>query len=211
MSVWGTLLCSPLLILLEGEPADGSKRHYQVSSSKSSNKGLVLPSLNRSNWFVPVLTGIVAPFVAAAVYAIFLRGCGMSKFSLLFGSGDDVSPLYKKSRNVAGSLDEVALLAQKSIAHTLHGAARLNGSGIWTSNAFTGPVMHLLGLLMILPSLRYLIQYSWRGSSPPASKVTLLLPLSILSMLIGKGIPALVAAALISFVGGLMQLSSAKR
>jgi hypothetical protein len=216
----GTLLCSPILILLEGEPSDGSKKHYHVSSSKSRRKGLVLPSLTRSNWFVPLLAGTVATFLLATTYAIFLRGCGLSKFSLLFSAGDAIknpedvySHVFGKSRTTgAGPLDDVASLAQKSVVHTrtMRAAARLNGSGIWTSKRFIGPVLHLLGLLMVIPSLRYLIKHSWTRSRPPAGKVTLFLPLNLLAIFLGKGIPSLVAAAIIGLVGSLMQLSANK-
>jgi hypothetical protein len=87
-------------------------------------------------------------------------------------------------------------------------AARLNESGFWTTKSITGPILHIIGLLMIAPSVRYLYQYSWSGTKPQNSQVTLSLPLSILSILIGKGIPSLVASAIITFVGGLILLSS---
>jgi hypothetical protein len=110
-------------------------------------------------------------------------------------------------------LDEVALLAKNSIVHTktMISAARLNESGVWTAKSISGPMLHIIGLLMITPGLRNLLQYSWSGTKSQASKVTLVLLLSILSMLIGNGIPSLVAAAIISFVGGLMMLSSGNR
>ncbi|KAL3793666.1 hypothetical protein HJC23_010238 [Cyclotella cryptica] len=217
MSVWGTLFCSPILILLEGEPSDGSKKYYQVTS-KSTKRGLILPSLTRSNWFVPLMTGTVATFLVATFYAIFLRGCGLSKFSLLFGTGEVIknqedlfAHVYGNRRTTgAGPLDDVASLAQKSIVHTqtMIRAARLTSSGIWTSKHVVGPLMHFSALLIILPSLQYLIRHSWAGSPPPASKVTLLLPLNVLAILLGRGIPSLVAAATIALVGGLVQLSS---
>ena len=104
------------------------------------------------------------------------------------------------------------MLAQNSIVHTktMLNAARLNESGLWTSKSFSGPILHLAGLLLILPFLYSMINDAWRGKSPTASRVRMLLPLSILSILIGRGIPSLVAAAMLTFVGGLMQLSSAK-
>jgi hypothetical protein len=208
MSVLGTLLSAPILLLLEGEPSDGNKRQYQTSA-RSTKKGLVLNSLTRSNWFAPLLLGTVSTFLTATVYAIFVRGCGLSKFSLLFGAVEDVGQSMRSNAR----LDEVALLAKNSIVHTkiMISAARLNESGVWTAKSISGPMLHIIGLLMITPGLRNLLQYSWSGTKSQASKVTLVLLLSILSMLIGNGIPSLVAAAIISFVGGLMMLSSGNR
>eukprot|EP00956_Cyclotella_meneghiniana_P004721 scaffold5825_cov62-Cyclotella_meneghiniana.AAC.6 len=211
MSVLGTLLCSPILLLLEGEPSDGGKKYYQ-SSSKSTKKGLCLPSLTRSNWYVPPMAATVTTFVVATIYAIFLRGSGLSKFSLLFGAEEAIKHHNSRKTSRGGTIDKVAMLAQNSIVHTktMINAARLNESGLWTSKSFTGPILHLAGLLLILPFLYSMMNDAWRGKSPTASRVRMLLPLSILSMFIGRGIPSLVAAAMLTFVGGLMQLSSAK-
>ena len=199
-------------MLLEGEPSEGNKKHYQPSSA-NSKKGLVIVSLTRSNWFAPLLAGTVSVFISATVYAIFLRGCGLSKFSLLFGAVDETKNLdtmFSPTLPKTGPLADVTKLAQKSIVHTktMIGAARLNRSGIWTSKSFIEPILHLIGLVVILPGLHSLVDYSWTGKLPPAGRLGMLLPLSILSMLIGKGIPSLVAAAFITFMGGLMNLMS---
>jgi len=222
-SVLGTILCSPILLLLEGEGGSGSggRKKYQVSSTKSKKKGLVLPTLTRSNWFAPLLAGIVVPLLASTVYAIFLRGCGISKFSLLFGTGDVIksqedvfSHVYGSARRTTGvgALDDVATMAQKSMVHTrtMVAAAKLSGSGIWTSSNFMGPLMHFLGLVAVLPSLQYLVKHSWYGSAPSGGKVILSLPLNILALLIGRGIPSLVAAATIGLVGGIIQLATSQ-
>lgn len=214
-SVVGTLLCSPILLLLEGEPSKGRRKLYHTSTSSKRKKGLVLQSLP---WIAPLLTGTIGIFLISTLYAIFLRGCGLSKFSLIFGAGDVIknqedvfSHVYGSVRHTrAGGLDDVASLAQKSVVHTrtMIAAARLSGSGIWTSKSFFGPVMHFVGLVVSLPGLRSLVQHSWGGKAPPSSKVLILLPLQILAMFLGKGIPSLVAAAVIGFFGGLAQLSA---
>ncbi|KAL7541415.1 hypothetical protein ACHAXR_010905, partial [Thalassiosira sp. AJA248-18] len=218
-SVLGTILCSPILLLLEGEGGSGSSRKkYQVSSTKSKKKGLVLTTLTRSNWFAPLLAGTVGVLLASSFYAIFLRGCGFAKFSLLFGTGDVISSqedvfshVYGSSSRTTGTkaLDDVATMAQKSVVHTrtMVAAAKLSSSGIWTSNNVLGPVMHLLGLVSVFPSLQYLVRHSWYGSAPSAVKVRLSLPLNLLAMVTGRGIPSLVAAATIGLVGGMMQLA----
>ena len=86
-------------------------------------------------------------------------------------------------------------------------AANLSGSGIWTSSSLLGPIMHIIGLLSILPSLHYLVSHSWYGSAPSSGKVMLALPLNLLAMFIGQGIPSLVAVSMIGLVGGLMQFT----
>ena len=217
-SVLGTILCSPILLLLEGEGSAGSgRKKYQVSSTKSKQKGLILSSLKRSNWFAPLLVGTISVFLASSFYAIFLRGCGLSKFSFLFGSGDSVSSqedvfslVYGSARRTTGvgALDDVAKMAKKSVVHTrtMVAAAKLSGSGIWTSSSVLGPLMHLLGLLAILPSLQYLVRHTCYGRAPsPSSMVLLALPLNILTIFIGRGIPSLVAAATMGLVGGIIQ------
>jgi hypothetical protein len=221
-SVLGTILCSPILFLLEGEGSAGSgRKKYQVTSTKSKQKGLILSSLTRSNWFAPLLVGTIAVFLASSCYAIFLRGCGLSKFSLLFGTGDlitsqdDVfSLVYGSARRTTGvkAIDDVATMAKKSVVHTrtMVAAAKLSGSGIWTSSSLSGPLMHLLGLLATLPSLQYLIMHSCYGKAPSSSKVLPTLPLNILTILIGRGIPSLVAAATIGLVGGIIQSTIAE-
>ena len=219
-SVLGTVLCSPILVLLEGEGATGGRKKYQISSSssKSKKKGLVLSTLTGSNWFAPLLAGTVLVFLVSSFYAVFLRGCGLSKFSLLFGTGDVItsqedvfSHVYGSSRRTTGigALDDVANMAKKSVVHTktMVAAAKLSASGIWTSSNVLGPVMHILGLVAVLPSLNYLVMHSWSGPAPSSVKVRLALPLNLLAMFVGRGIPSLVAAATIGLVGGFMQLT----
>ncbi|KAL7452183.1 hypothetical protein ACHAWC_003904, partial [Mediolabrus comicus] len=218
VSILGTFICSPILLLLEGEGSRRSKHGYQISSSKSKRRwhGLVLPNLTRRNWIAPLLAGTACVFLTASLYAIFLRGCGLSKFSFLFGTGDVIknqedvfSHIFGSQRTTGvGALDDVATMAQKSVVHTktMIAAARLSGSGIWTAKSIFGPLMHLLGVLATLPSLHHLVKHSWYGKAPLFGKVALVLPLNILSIIIGKGIPTLVAAATVGLIGGAMQL-----
>ena len=109
-------------------------------------------------------------------------------------------------------MDDVATMAQKSMVHTrtMVAATKLSGSGIWTSSNFLGPLMHFLGLVATLPSLQYIVKHYWYGSAPSGGKIILSLPLNILAMFIGRGIPSLVAAATIGLVGGIMQLATSQ-
>lgn len=219
VSVLGTFCCSPILLLLEGEGSKSNKHSHQISSAKSKNvwHGLVLTKLTRRNWIVPLLAGTVGVFVTASLYAIFLRGCGLSKFSFIFGTGDVIksqedvfSHIFGSKRTTGvGALDDVATMAEKSVVHTktMIAAARLSGSGFWTAKSIVGPIMHLMGLIASLPSLQQLIKHSWYGKAPLFGKVAMVLPLNILSIIIGKGIPSLVAVATIGLIGGILQLT----
>jgi len=216
-SVLGTILCAPILLLLEGEGSSGGgRKKYQVSSTKAKTKGLVLPTLTRSNWFAPLLAGTVSVFLVATCYAIFLRGCGLSKFSFLFGgsdltkSQDDVlSHVHGSASKITGirALDDVATMAKKSVVHTrtMVASIKLGDSGIWTARNIWGPLMHMMGLVAVLPSLQYLVRHSCFGAAPSARIVLLTLPPNVLAMAIGRGIPSLIALAAISCVGGMIQ------
>jgi len=220
VSILATLCSSPILLLLEGEGSSSSKHTHQRSSAKSKWHGLVLTKLTRRNWIAPLLIGTVGVFVTASLYAIFLRGCGLSKFSFLFGTYDVItnhedvfSHIFGSKRTTGiGALDDVATMAQKSVVHTktMIAAARLSGSGIWTAKSILGPFMHLVGLAATLPSLQYLVKHSWYGKAPLFGKVVLAWPLNILAIIIGRGIPSLVAAATIGLIGGALQLTTVK-
>lgn len=216
-SVLGTILCAPILLLLEGEGSSGGgRKKYHVSSTKSKTKGLVLPNLTRSNWFAPLLAGTLSVFLVSTCYAIFLRGCGLSKFSLLFGgsdltkSQDDVlSHVHGSASKITGirALDDVATMAKMSVVHTrtMVASIKLSDSGIWTARNIWGPLMHMMGLVAVLPSLQYLVRHSCFGAAPSTRIVLLALPLNVLAMTIGRGIPSLIALAAISCVGGMIQ------
>ena len=220
VSILATLCSSPILLLLEGEGSSSSKHTHQRSSAKSKWHGLVLTKLTRRNWIAPLLIGTVGVFVTASLYEIFLRGCGLSKFSFLFGTNDVItnhedvfSHIFGSKRTTGiGALDDVATMAQKSVVHTktMIAAARLSGSGIWTAKSILGPFMHLVGLAATLPSLQYLVKHSWYGKAPLFGKVVLAWPLNILAIIIGRGIPSLVAAATIGLIGGALQLTTVK-
>ena len=217
VSILATLCSAPILLLLEGEGSRSNKHAYQRSTTKSKWHGLVLKKLSQRNWIAPLLIGTSGVFVAASFYAIFLRGCGLSKFSFLFGTYDTISNhedvfshIFGSKRTTGiGALDDVATMAEKSVVHTktMIAAARLSGSGIWTAKNILGPFMHLLGLVATLPSLYYLAMHSWYGKAPLFGKVALVLPLNLLSIAVGRGIPSLVAAAIIGFVGAALQLT----
>jgi hypothetical protein len=84
------------------------------------------------------------------------------------------------------------------------------GSGFWTSDSLFGPLLHLGGIVAVLPTLYLLYQKRWQGQPVPASQITLALPLNAIPLLLCRGIPSLQAAALVAIVGGLMQVLNLK-
>ena len=206
----GTILCSPILLLLEGEGSSGGSRKKQVSSTKTKKKGLILSTLTRSNRFAPLFAGMIAVFLVSTCYAIFLRGCGLSKFSFLFGTSDlksqeDVfSRAYGSHKTGIRALDDVATMAKKSVVHTgtMVSAAKLSNSGVWTSSSILGPAMHLVGTLATLPSL-HLFFTSWYRKRKDWSLSVILL--NLIPLFISRGIPSLTAMAAIGLLGGMVQ------
>lgn len=206
----GTILCSPILLLLEGEGSSGGSRKKQVSSTKTKKKGLILSTLTRSNRFAPLFAGMIAAFLVSTCYAIFLRGCGLSKFSFLFGTSDlksqeDVfSRAYGSHKTGIRALDDVATMAKKSVVHTrtMVSAAKLSNSGVWTSSSILGPAVHLVGTLATLPSL-HLFFTSWYRKGKDWSLSVILL--NLIPLFISRGIPSLTAMAAIGLLGGMVQ------
>ena len=206
----GTILCSPILLLLEGEGSSGGSRKKQVSSAKTKKKGLVLSTLTTSNRFAPLFAGTIAVFLVSTCYAIFLRGCGLSKFSFLFGTSDvksqeDVfSRAYGSHKTGIRALDDVATMAKKSVVHTrtMVSAANLSNSGVWTSSSILGPAVHLVGTLATLPSL-HLFFTSWYRKRRDWSLSVILL--NLIPLFISRGIPSLTAMAAIGLLGGMVQ------
>ena len=206
----GTILCSPILLLLEGEGSSGGSRKKQVSSTKTKKKGLILSTLTRSNRFAPLFAGMIAAFLVSTCYAIFLRGCGLSKFSFLFGTSDlksqeDVfSRAYGSHKTGIRALDDVATMAKKSVVHTrtMVSAAKLSNSGVWTSSSILGPAVHLVGTLATLPSLHLFFTSWYRKGKDWSLSVTLL---NLIPLFISRGIPSLTAMAAIGLLGGMVQ------
>ena len=206
----GTILCSPILLLLEGEGSSGGSRKKQVSSTKTKKKGLILSTLTRSNRFAPLFAGMIAVFLVSTCYAIFLRGCGLSKFSFLFGTSDlksqeDVfSRAYGSHKTGIRALDDVATMAKKSVVHTrtMVSAAKLSNSGVWTSSSILGPAVHLVGTLATLPSLHLFFTSWYRKGKDWSLSVTLL---NLIPLFISRGIPSLTAMAAIGLLGGMVQ------
>lgn len=215
ISVIGTLLVSPILLLLEGEAShrrSSTKRLSATSVQTTGGFGLHLAQLRRSNRWVPLIFGSVAVLLLASLYAIFLRGSGL--FSM-FG-GPTVSSSHEQVYDaVFGDSNEqdLATLVKKTMTHgsALAASAKIAGSGFWTARSPLGPLLHLAGVASTLPSLYFLFRRSWWRKSVPTAQVTLALPLNAIPILLCRGIPSLQVTAVIGLVGGLFQASSLRQ
>jgi hypothetical protein len=209
ISVFGTFVAAPILLVLDGEVS--SARRGRVSRVSTTNAkapksiiGLQLKNLNSSNRLVPLIAGTAAVFLAATFYTILLRGSFLFDDAVAKSHVDVFAKVFGKERDV------LATMAEKSMSHSqaLVTSARLAGSGVWTSDSIFGPLLHLGGFVSTLPSLYFFITQQWKSTPVPKAQVTLALPLTLIPLVLCRGIPSLVASALIGLLGGFYQLIS---
>lgn len=227
LSIIGTYFASLVLLLLEGETAERSSRTYNLSSQRKqvAPLGLSLSRLTKANRFAPPVAGIALVLVGSSLFAILARGCWLvPTFSMAGGkldvgvhkSHEDVfASIYGSNSRTTGmgSDEDVATMAQKNLAHSeaVVTAAKLAGSGFWTASNVFGPLLHLGGTLAVMPSLYCLLMHMWAGTKYPAARVMALLPLNVIPLALCKGIPSLWAVAVLSILGGVMQVVFSRR
>lgn len=227
ISVLGTFLVSVVLLLLEGETSERGTRTYNLSSKRKevASFGVSLPKLTKSNRFVPPIAATALVLLLSSLFAILVRGCWLLPASSVgvgaldagvHRSHEDVfASIYgSKSRTTAVRIeDDVASMAQKNLAHSdaIVTAAKLAGSGFWTSNNMFGPLLHLFGTLAVIPSLYCLLSQSWSGAKHPTATVMTLLPLNLVPLVLCKGIPSLWAVATVSILSGIVQVVFLRR
>ena len=206
-SVFGTLLVSPILLLLEGETAQGRRsRVSRVSAAANMQPmrsvfGMTFPNLKSSNKIVPVIVGIISVLYMASLYTILLRGSPFFGKTVAKSHVDVMSSFLNKD-------DKLATMAENAVSQsqTLVMSARLAGVSIWTASNILGPIMHLCGVIATVPTIFLLVSSMWSGTSVPKAQITLALPLNAIPLLFCKGIPALRTAAIMGIVGGMYQL-----
>lgn len=159
------------------------------------------------------ITSIAAVLFLASLYAIFLRGC-------IGGGSNNIQTNYKDVfESVYGSVsrttgvpgaEDVATMARKKFLYSksMIVAARLAGSGFCTSEKIFGPLLHLCGIIAVLPSLFNLMFYLWLGAKKPMMQVIAVLPLNLLPLLVCNGISTLQGFAFLGLLGGIFQLAS---
>uniref|UniRef100_A0A6U6IPV7 Uncharacterized protein n=1 Tax=Odontella aurita TaxID=265563 RepID=A0A6U6IPV7_9STRA len=227
LSIFGTCVVSMVLLLLEGETSERSARTYSLSSQrkKVTSFGVKLTKLTKRNRFAPPVAGMVIILLASSLFVILLRGCWLlpdvfqSGGKLDMGvpkSHEDVfASIYGSNSRTTGVLGEedVATMAQKNLAHSevVVTAAKLAGSGFWTSQNIFGPLMHLGGALAVMPSLYCLLSQMWEGKKHPAARVMAMLPLNLIPLVLCAGIPSLRAVATLSLLGGILQVIFSRR
>lgn len=213
ISVIGTFLVAPILLILEGE--GGSERRGRVQRLNAappklsqSPLQLALPQLNRSNRFAPLYSGTILVLLAASLHAILLRGCGWfflggnrapknqeEVFTMLFGS--------------SGVGAEVSALAKHTILHSqaLRTSARLAATGIWTTGNLVVPLLHLTGVAATLPAVYFIHTHLWLGQKPSTSfQVVAAMLLNLVPLALCWGLPSLLAIATIGLVGATLEL-----
>eukprot|EP00978_Attheya_sp_CCMP212_P021168 scaffold61530_cov51-Attheya_sp.AAC.3 len=218
-SVFGTFLVAPILLVLEGENSE-RKRTYRLTTSQKGSASAValnLSTLTRANRFGPSIASAALVLVCASLYAIFFRGCGWLQAAgatsgkVMTNHEEVFKGIFgEASRTTAGifSGEDAASMAQKSLLQNeaVKTAARLAGSSIWTSESITGPLLHMGGLVAVIPGLGMLITQLWHDKKQSAVTVSMLLPLNLIPLLLCKGIPSLRAAAVLGLVGGIVQV-----
>jgi hypothetical protein len=213
-SVLGSIVVSPILLFLESERSSLSRHHATVTTSTKLDRSalrLNLAHLTRRNRWFPLFMGTVFVFLCSSLYVVLLRGSGVE--SILGGAVanspvDIFRSITGSSSSPRGSPDQLAILAKASISHStaLKTAANLAASGFWTAGSFFGPVLHLAGVLATLPSLYLLTIQIWLGKVVPSSQITLGLPLNIVPIVLCRGIPSLIAAAVLTASASAVQL-----
>mmetsp|Transcript_10802 Transcript_10802/g.19730 ORF Transcript_10802/g.19730 Transcript_10802/m.19730 type:complete len:1291 (-) Transcript_10802:164-4036(-) len=218
-SVFGTFLVAPILLVLEGENSERKRTHRLTTSQKGSASAVALnlSTLTRANRFGPSIASAALVLVCASLYAIFFRGCGWLQAAgatsgkVMTNHEEVFKGIFgEASRTTAGifSGEDAASMAQKSLLQNeaVKTAARLAGSSIWTSESITGPLLHMGGLVAVIPGLVMLITQLWHDKKQSAVTVLMLLPLNLIPLLLCRGIPSLRAAAVLGFVGGIVQV-----
>ena len=225
----GTLAAALVLLLLEGETTEQSRRTYRMSAPRKtiSSIGFNLPSLTKANRFAPVFAGTALVFICSSLYTILLRGCWL--FPFVAGQGADLAGatgVYKSHEDVFASVygfssrttdvkaeDDVASMAKKNLFHSkaVVTAAKLAGSGFWTAGHLFGPILHLAGVVSIIPNLYFMLSFMWTGKKQSSTKILAFLPLTFLPLIMCRGIPSLWVGALLSFSGGIIQLSQTRQ
>ena len=199
------------MLLLEGEPSGKIKRKISLSSTNGRSVptlGINLPTVVSKNRFALPFCAASLVFICISMYAIFLRGLG----SAVHKSHVDVYATSFGANGVEGIAD-VASMAKKNLAHSnaVVLAAKLAGSGLWTAPNMSGPFVHALGVLAVLPTWYLLSSYALTGIKQSSSTFILSVPINAFPLIFCKGIPCLRAAAVLGFCVGLYHTFSYRR
>ena len=160
-----------------------------------------------SQMFTPCLlcTGLV--YIAISFYCIFFRGFT----SNFFDDNDSINGQGNQNKNVyvasVLSNDSTSRLMQQaqmflvakqlvSDNEAIASSAKLAAAGIWTSSSLLGPLLHILGVLAVSPTWYCLFM------STDSSKLRIVLPLNIFTIMFSEGIPTLRSASWLGLILG---------
>ena len=218
-SIFGTLVLSVLLLALDGEKSEADRSRTKRVTSQTQRRttssfGLVLEDLTSANLWVPLVVGTASVFILASLYAVLLRGAAFVSFL----GGENAARSHEDVfSNIFGDQKDehdLATLATKAISHVkaLSISARLAGAGFWTAQGMIGPLLHLMGIAAVLPSLWFLVSQGWAMKAQAASPIVIVcLPLNAIPLVVSRGIPSLQAAAMLGLAGGLIQVLMGRR
>jgi len=209
-SIVATFLLAPMLLVLEGESSAlrrSAVKRISVGNGvggASSTLGTPLTNLRTSNRWFPLFFGSSVFLLLASAYAILLRGSGILGF--VGGPAIAKSP-EEVSTNVYGSVKQghdLASLTQLAISHSqaLTASAKLAGCSFWTAPSLLFPLLHMAGLLAVLPSLYLVTRQWWFRKSVPVPSLVLALPLHAVPLLLCRGLSVLRSASVLTLVIG---------
>lgn len=212
-AIIGTFFISNLLLLLEGEPVServrGSSRASQSGTGAMS--AFSFQKLSRNNWWAPVYFGNALVMLLASAYAIFLRGAWFLNY------------LGAEQKSPKALLGDLFDLGHEGVKVSLENPAgrsfgalgplstRLHNASFWTADNIMYPMMYLLALLAVLPSIGLLFAKTMNGMTVSITHVTLALPLSLIPVACCRGLPSLQIAGVMALLGGLFQAVQQKR
>jgi len=208
-SLFGITCISPILLILEGGgSAESRNRISRVSGmAKKPTKvlGITIKNLNKTNLFVPSIAGTLIVFYLVGLYSIFVRGSPFIGFSVPKSHKETISGILGK--------DPLELLLESATVHSRAYviSSKLVGCSFWTSNTILGPILHVVGLVVTIPSIYFLLSQIWLGVKRSRANILLALPLNIFPIHFCRGTPTIQAVAVISLLGGIFQLSAFRK
>jgi hypothetical protein len=170
-----------------------------MNSKKHTSFGIRFQTISdQQRFLLPfVATGIT--LILASAYVVLLRGFGNRWWTHdMHNSYDSVFQNNFGVNSRTTHHDDIADLARKHLVHSKMVAvtSKLAASGFWTSTRVIGPIMHLFGLLSVLPTWYSLLSILLKATLN-VSHFTLiaLVPFNLFPIFFCRGIPSLTVTA----------------
>jgi hypothetical protein len=201
-SIMGTFLVSVVLLLLESETSKnvrGRESKAQNDSIASSKFNWMCFNLDSSEFsmLAPSMTANVLVLMCASLYSIFLRGSVFAMSSQL---------LFDKIYSGNTDSEDLANLARSNLIHqeAVRTASILAETSFWTANKLFTPFLYIGCLAATAPSLYGYLLFLW--NIPTTTVWAISIPLNLMPLILGRGLPPLFAASILSVLGGLLHV-----